>query len=167
MSAPLVILFLISLRFNSLSLQRRRASPKAKPLDPRQVHSRETIKGQTKRSCHAFPDQPLHRSGFSRPADRRSRSSAPRPFDNSPDLLYLSSYYQRRRQLDKGIIRTTGVAGGLYRPCKGLLPAALIELEEVRQSHHFPGQPLKGLPGILFVCWQCLARKRIYRLKQA
>ena len=95
-------------------------------------------------------------------------------YDTFFTALRARSCFKDRRQaaapaqpLDAEAIRTTGVAGGLYRPCKGLLPAALIELEEVRQSHHFPGQPLKGLPGILFVCWQCLARKRIYRLKQA
>ena len=63
------------------------------------------------------------------------------------------------------IIRTTGLAGGMTWPCKGLLPAALNELE-VRQLHRFPGRPLKGLPGFHFIaCADRLTRKRVRCLK--
>lgn len=70
-----------------------------------------------------------------------------------------------RKQIFGCLIRTTGLAGGMTWPCKGLLPAALNELE-VRQLHRFPGRPLKGLPGFHFIaCADRLTRKRVRCLK--
>ena len=66
----------------------------------------------------------------------------------------------RRKKQYSGIIMTTGLAGGLYWPYKGLLPALSLKTRrKVHQpQHHFSRKP-HGLFLFLFLYW--LTRKRV------
>ena len=68
-------------------------------------------------------------------------------------------------------VMTTGVAGGLIRPYKGLVLAKRLKTRRtVRQPLIFYGQPLKGLllrlipSGLLFALFYWLARERVCEL---
>ena len=69
---------------------------------------------------------------------------------------------------------TTGVAGGLIRPYKGLVLAKRLKTHRiVRQPLIFYGQPLKGLlvrlipMGLFLAIFHRLTRERVYELFQA
>jgi hypothetical protein len=51
----------------------------------------------------------------------------------------------RRRKNGSGIVRTTGKAGGLLWPYKGLLPATLSGTEKADKRTTITGKPLKWL----------------------
>ena len=64
------------------------------------------------------------------------------------------------------IVKTTGIAGGLRRPYKGLVPATPQGVRKIRQSHNFHWlAPLWGAFLFAFVYW--LTRKRVHILFDA
>ena len=62
-----------------------------------------------------------------------------------------------------GAVKTTGIAGGLHKPYKGILQRRLKALELVRQSQSDYWLPPAG-GGLLFAFVYWLTRKRVGKL---
>ena len=63
-------------------------------------------------------------------------------------------------------VKTTGVAGGLHKPYKGVGQPRLKAHEKVRQSQHYYGLPPAG-GGSLFALAYWLTRERVAKFFQA